>query len=263
MPAAGGERRAWSLRRVFWLGAAVLLGIAALVSIAAVLRGDFTDTDTKILGTVGSLFLTGSAALAGLALVERRTLVALGWAIVGNAAPWFVFFAVALWTETESDTVGRWVGTGLVLLAAELVLATNRLLLQNERAWPVVVFTWLSLFVATTITIANIWSNDVGEGAGKAMATFWILTVLGYFLTPVLQRFVSAGPETGAAGPRTVAVVAGAELVATRAPDAGAVAVRASRDRLTVRADGRDEELGEGELLVLRRVEDAREGEGR
>ena len=43
------------MRRVFWIGAASLLGLAALVSIVALLRGEFTDTDGRILGTLAIL----------------------------------------------------------------------------------------------------------------------------------------------------------------------------------------------------------------
>ena len=59
------------LARVFWIGAAAILVAAALVALAAVLRGDFSDNDGRILVTLGALLYTGGAALAGLALVER------------------------------------------------------------------------------------------------------------------------------------------------------------------------------------------------
>ena len=59
-------------RRLFWIGAAVLLGVAALISIVALLRGEFTETDGKILGTLGAAFLAGSSSLAGLALITAE-----------------------------------------------------------------------------------------------------------------------------------------------------------------------------------------------
>ena len=39
------------LRRPSWIGAAGLLGLAAPISIVALLRGEFTETNGKILGT--------------------------------------------------------------------------------------------------------------------------------------------------------------------------------------------------------------------
>jgi hypothetical protein len=60
-----------SIRRLFWLGAAVLFTIAALVAIAAVLSGSFGTTQEHILETCGIAFLCGAATLAGLAAVDR------------------------------------------------------------------------------------------------------------------------------------------------------------------------------------------------
>jgi drug/metabolite transporter (DMT)-like permease len=59
------------LSRIFWIGAAAILVAAALVALVAVLRGDFSDTDGRILITMGALLYTGGAALAGLALADR------------------------------------------------------------------------------------------------------------------------------------------------------------------------------------------------
>jgi hypothetical protein len=69
----GSARADSRLARKFWIGAAALLGATALISIVAVLRGEFTDTDAKILGTLGSLLLAGGTAVAGREqLVLRR-----------------------------------------------------------------------------------------------------------------------------------------------------------------------------------------------
>ena len=42
------------LSRIFWIGAAAILIAAALVAVAAIVRGDFSDTDGRILGTLGA-----------------------------------------------------------------------------------------------------------------------------------------------------------------------------------------------------------------
>ena len=76
------------LGRLFWIGAVVLLCTAALVSLVALLRGTFTETDGRILLTLGAVFLAGSTAIAWYALVERRTLTRLGWAVVCTAPVW-------------------------------------------------------------------------------------------------------------------------------------------------------------------------------
>ncbi len=58
------------LARLFWIGAAALLGVAALVAIAAVVRGEVTETDGRILASLGSALLAGGCLLSGLALKE-------------------------------------------------------------------------------------------------------------------------------------------------------------------------------------------------
>jgi hypothetical protein len=59
------------LKRIFWMGAAAIVVAAALVALAAVVKGDFSDTDGRILVTLAALLYTGGAAICGLALVDR------------------------------------------------------------------------------------------------------------------------------------------------------------------------------------------------
>jgi hypothetical protein len=81
----------------------------------------------------------------------------------------------------------------------------------------------------------GIWTDDEGDAFIKTLAVLWILTLLAYFLVPVLQRFTSAGSAPEAV--RVLARLGDVELVATRG------------------ADGRqiDARLEPGERLVLRR----------
>lgn len=87
---------------------------------------------------------------------------------------------------------------------------------------------------AAGASAAAIWRDDPSDTAGRAIAVFWILTVLCYLLVPVLQRFGAAGqgPETA----RLLAELDGVELVATRS-----------------RAGTVDPRLEPGERLALRR----------
>ena len=43
------------LVRTFWISAAAALVVAALIALAAVVRGDFSDTDGRILITLAAL----------------------------------------------------------------------------------------------------------------------------------------------------------------------------------------------------------------
>jgi hypothetical protein len=223
------------LARIFWIGAAAILIAAALVAIAAIIRGEFSDTDGKICGTLGSLLLCGALAVSGLSLVERRLLPAFGWVSVVVATLGLVLLVTAIWQEFDSETLSRWAGTALVLIVASLLVATSLLLLRGRALLVLVVAEAAALGVAALIVIAAIWSDDMSGGAAKADAVFWILGVLGWLLVPVLQRFTAAGVEPSVV--RVLGELDGVELVASRGPIEGV----------------RVESPTSGERLVLRR----------
>lgn len=204
------------LRRLFWVGAAGLLGLAALISIVAILRGEFTETDGKILGTLGAGFLAGSALLAGLALIERREPVPLGWAVVGAGALGFVVLTWQVWTGFDSE---RWSLDTITVLLAALMLATARLL-HRRYEW----LYRLSAALTGLTAAAFVWAihaSPDGDAWSKALGTLGILAVLAWFLVPVLGR-------TGIAAP-------------------------AGQERVVATGPGRVEiELAEGETLVVR-----------
>ena len=58
--------------RVAWLGAAAILIVAALVALGAVVKGDFSDTDGRILGSLAAVLYAGGALFAGLATVDLK-----------------------------------------------------------------------------------------------------------------------------------------------------------------------------------------------
>ena len=222
------------LARLFWIGAAVVLAAAALVAVVAVLSGNFSSTDGKILTTLGSLLLAGATAVTGLSLVERRQLVPLGWAAVVGAVAGFVVLEIALWGETA----GRLAGTAVVVLTGLLLATTGRILLRERRLLPLYGAMLGLLSIAVLLTVVSIWGHP-GSGMAKAIATFWILAVLAWFLVPVLQRFSSASAERDEV--RVLGELDGVEIVASRRPVEG------------VRVDA----PSPGERLFLRRHEPA------
>ena len=202
------------MRRVFWIGAAALLGVAALVSIVALLRGELTPTDGNILFTLAAAFLAGSAALAGLALIERRDVVLLGWAVVTTSAVGFAILAWQIWTEFDYENWSLDTATALI---AALMVATARLLYRG-LAW----LYWLSAGLTVVTAAVYVWAihaDPDGSNWEKALGTLGIVTVLAWFLVPVLGR-------TGGA---------------------------AASERVVGRGPGRYEvELADGETLVVR-----------
>ena len=225
------------LARVFWLGAAAILVAAALVSLVAILKGGFSDTDGRILGTLGALLYTGAAALAGLALVERHRAPALGWAVLTLAGVTFATLATAIW-DVGGDTVWRLAASAALFLVAGLVGTTGLLLTTRPSLQPLPLVAGALTALAVSFTLVPIWRDDDPDSAlAKAIGVTWILAALAYFLGPVLQRWSAVGEEAES-GDRLLASLDGVDLVATRQP--GTDLVVAERPRA-------------GERLVLRR----------
>jgi hypothetical protein len=202
------------LRRLFWIGAAALLGVAALIAIAALLRGELTPTDGNILFTLAAAFLAGSAALSGLALIERRDIVSLGWIVVVTSAAGFGVLAWQIWTEFDYE---NWSLDTVTVLVGALMVASARLL-HRGLDW----LYWLSAALTAVTATVYVWAihaDPDGDSWEKALGTLGIVTVLAWFLVPVLGRADGAS----------------------------------SSERVVGRGPGRYEvELGDGETLVVR-----------
>lgn len=223
------------LRRVLWVGAAAILISAALVALVAVLSGDFSDTDGRILGTLASVLFAGSTAVAGLALAERGGRL-LGWAAVAAAVPAFAALQYAIWEIVfDGDSEAwRWGWLGAFVLVAALIAVTAQLLARTRAIRRLAYVAGGLAVVAAASTVAAIWIEDPDEAYGRAIAVVWILTALCYLLVPVLQRFSTAGHALDEE--RVLGELDGVQLVTTR-----------------TRAGAIEPQLDAGERLRLRR----------
>ena len=204
------------LSRIFWIGAAAILVAAALVAIAAVLRGEFSDTDGRILVTLGAVLYAGAGAISGLALVERGRAGSLGWGLVGASAVSLTLVLWAVWSfvfEQENDPQDKLAWSSVLVELAGLVAVTSLLLARAPRLVALAAVAGCLVGAAATLSIVGIWTEPEGDAFVKAMAALWILAVLAYFLVPVLQRLVGAG---GPAKVRVLAEVDGVQVVASR-----------------------------------------------
>ncbi len=225
-------------RRIFWIGAAAILVAAALVALAAVVRGEFSDNDGRILVTLGALLYTGTAALAGLALVDQGRAQPVGWAVTAAAPVSFALVAWAIWSftfdEEGNETVEKLAWSSMILLLAGLMATTALLLARGPRLVRLAGGAGALAGAGAAVSVVGIWTEPEDSAFGKAVAVLWILAGLCYFLVPVLQRFTSAGLEERPE--RVLAELDGVELVATRSSSA------------TI-----DSRLEPGERLLLRR----------
>lgn len=226
-------------QRLFWLGAAAILVVAALVALASVARGDFSDTDGRILGTLAALLLAFATLLSALALADRQAaLRPLAWPVATLAPIGFALALPAIWTPSDENGGGndwRLAWTGILLLIAALVTTTALLLADRSQLRRLAGAAGAPAAAAAGVSIAAVWSRDPGDGVAKALAALWILSSLAYLLVPVLSRFLVPDGEDG--GERVLAELDGVALVATRSGPGVAV----------------EGALRRGERLVLRR----------
>jgi hypothetical protein len=226
-----------SIRRLFWLGAAVLFSVAALVAIAAVL-GDFGRTQERILETCGIAFVFGTTALAGLACLDREVIRPVGWVAIVLGISSFAVWTGATWKEEPGDEYWKVAGVLGVWTLAALVVTTLRLLASSPRLLNTLVpATWGTAVLAALVSTEMILSGD--GGPWKLVIVLVILTVLGYALTPALQRFWAAA-ETGQVAERLLGTLGNIDVFAVSG-EGRSVTIGSSR-----------KPLGSGEGIVLR-----------
>jgi hypothetical protein len=218
-----------SIRRLFWLGAAILFSIAALVAIAAVLGGDFGDTQARILATCGIAFVCGATALAGFACLDRGVIRPTAWVAIVLGVAAFAVWTGAAWQEDAGKAYWKLAGVLGIWALAALVVTTLRLLASSPRLLSTVVpATWAAAVLAAAVSTEMILSEH--GGPWKLVVVLVILAALGYALTPALQRFWAAA-DTPAAAERLLGTLGDIDVFAVRG-EGRSVTIGSSRTRL-------------------------------
>jgi hypothetical protein len=218
-----------SIRRLFWLGAAILFSVAALVAIAAVLGGSFGDTQARILETCAIAFVFGATALSGFACLDRGVVTPAAWLAIALGIVSFALWTGGAWIEDPSD--GYWKVAGIlgVWTLAALIVTTLRLLASSPRLLATVVpATWAAAGLGAAVSTEMILSDDSAHW--KLVVVLVILTALGYALTPALQRFWAAA-DTRATDERLLGTLGNIDVFAVRG-EGRSVTIGSSRTRL-------------------------------
>jgi hypothetical protein len=95
----------------------ILIGalcVAAVVASYALLGGEFSDTDWKVIGTSTLFALTSSMAAAGIGVRDRAPI--LGSVTVAAAAAAFVLVSIGMWAELDGEVF--WRVTAIVAVVA-------------------------------------------------------------------------------------------------------------------------------------------------
>ncbi len=191
------RREARRIGLVFFFGSVC---VNAALGIYALIGGDFGETQGKILGT--SLSVTGALVLALVCAPawERRLLGPVPPAAALVGATGFALVAVSMWAGGESDTLGKTIGTLLVVggagaLASLLVLAT--------LAPPHAIVFRLALgleAVAVGMMVTGLWLELEREGYWRAFGVVMIVHAALVVSIPVLHRIDRAELAVARAG---------------------------------------------------------------
>jgi hypothetical protein len=220
------------------MGAAAIIVAAALVALTAVVKGDFSDTDGRILVTLAALLYAGAAAICGLAVVDRGPARALGWSVAAAAPVCLALVAWAIWSFAfdggGNDTADKLAWSSVLVLLAGLIATTGLVLARRPALVGLAAAAGALSGLAATVSVAGIWTEPDSQTFVKAVAALWILAASAYFLVPTLQRFSSVGVEP--ASVRVLAELDGIELVASREQVEGVpVASPITGERLVLR----------------------------
>lgn len=219
-----------SIRRLFWLGAAILFSVAALVAIAAVLGSGFGETQARICGTCGIAFVCGAATLAGIACLERGVVRPVGWVTIALGVAAFAVWTGAAWKDDTSQGYWKLAGVLGAWTLAALVVTTLRLFTSSPQLLGTVVpGTWAAATLAAAVGTEMILAED--DGPWRFLVVLIILTALGYALTPALQRFSAVGETAPAATERLLGTLGNIDVFAVRG-DRRSVTIGSSRARL-------------------------------
>ena len=216
--------------RFAWAAAAVLAVVAALVALFSIVRGDFSETDGRIIGTLALVLYTGGAAFAGLSVVDRGRRLA--WALVVGSVLSFLLVLPALWGTFEESGDGDWelAWVALGTLLAGFLWATAWLMARGVAGRRLAVATGILSVFAALLSDAAVWTDERYDGWGQLLAVVWIVAVLAYVLTPLVSRLAGSSP----ASERVLTTLDDVELVVTT-------------------RGGVDPALAPGERLLLRR----------
>ncbi len=166
------------------------IAVNAVIGIIAIVSGDFSDLDGKILVT--SMSLTGGLILA-LASLTARTQRFVKYVPEGGAAFSIVGFALLIygaWTAFDSDDVGKAAGTAILFAAGIThsgLLSRSRLM---PRYRPVLQSAWLFAAVLVTMITMMIWTpfGEDNEIFPRVMGVVIILLAAVTLAVPVLHR---------------------------------------------------------------------------
>lgn len=191
--------RRWNVLRPTLIALMGTLVASAITAIVIVSRGEFNDTDGRVLGTAAALAGFIVLTLPSLFHWERGRYRPLAAAAIAASLVSFTLLVTLIWQSDvfEDTSVAKTLGTiGIVAFAANHI---SLILLARPRgvlpvAASMAVTTALVIAVAAMLVTA-IWGEVGSQAFWRIAAILIILDVLGTITVPLLARTLAPRPK--------------------------------------------------------------------
>jgi hypothetical protein len=177
--------------RVALIALLAALAMNALIGIIIVLKGDFGDTEGKLLGTTFALALFTVLAIPSTVQLGRGRFCALAGFGISVSVISFILAVSAIWSDGAFEDA---LLTKLMVTFGVMAFASNHaaLLLLASAAPKVIKVTLIAtitiLVVIAAALITSVWAEDMPKELARPLTAFAILDVLGSMAVPMLSK---------------------------------------------------------------------------
>lgn len=178
-------------KRLLLSAVAVLLSVSAVLAIVVLLVGRFGRTEGRILGSTALLAGFGLVALPSVVLLDKERARRLAVAGVATAALGAGMALAAIWGTSGGDTVGRAVGTAVVVALAvsqACAVEARRAAVDPASVRRLYAASSATAAVAAVVAIVLVWTGPHGTLAPRLLGALVVLDLLLVALQPILAR---------------------------------------------------------------------------
>ena len=183
-------------RKILLLAVTALLCAAALLAIAILLVGRFDETERRVVATTLLLAGYGVVALPGAVLLDQGRRRRLAEGAVALAAAAAALAIASVWGFSDTEAVGKSVGTATILAVAA-AQAAGLSARQREHDPPLVQWFFAASCVTATIAagaaVALLWAQPSGSLYVRLLGALVVLDLLLVALQPLTVALASGG----------------------------------------------------------------------
>jgi hypothetical protein len=176
--------------------------VAALAAVVAIVSGDFSDGDWKVIGSSALVALASSTGGAGIGWRLRATnaAVTLGTVVVAASAAAFALVNYGMWVEVDDDLF--WRATGVVAIVALDGAHACFVLARRRETDPEAVklatgVAALAAAISGTFGILAV-TGLADDGPWQLLAVVLVIQLLATALAALLRRMARAKPTATA-----------------------------------------------------------------